>query len=297
MTLAQRAGTGEAPPSGALRARLPDGRLHLQHGPVDLVLRADGPPGEVERAYAQAAAAFAGLLEALVAELPLLKRPLGDALPAVSGPVALRMAHAVWPYRDRYITPMAAVAGSVAQHLLEAAVAGRGLARAYVNNGGDIALWLAPEQSLAVGLVARLDAPRVERRVAVTAQCPVRGVATSGWGGRSFSLGIADAVTVFAATAPAADAAATVVANAVTVDHPGIRRAPARTLQPDSDLGDIPVTVGVEMREPDAIAEALDGGAREAARWLRGGTLLGAVLFLAGQSRSVGWVGGVTPDA
>ena len=67
----------------------------------------------------------------------------------------------------------------------------------------------------------------------------MRGVATSGWRGRSFSLGIADAVTVLAATAAAADAAATIIANAVDLPgHPAIARRPASELEDDSDLGD-----------------------------------------------------------
>ncbi len=37
---------------------------------------------------------------------------------------------------------MAAVAGAVADHILAAMIAGRRLAKAYVNDGGDIALHL-----------------------------------------------------------------------------------------------------------------------------------------------------------
>jgi hypothetical protein len=44
--------------SGARSARLPDGRLHLQHGPIDLVIEAFGAPDEVVRAYDQATARF-----------------------------------------------------------------------------------------------------------------------------------------------------------------------------------------------------------------------------------------------
>ena len=74
----------------------------------------------------------------------------------------------------------------------------------------------------------------------------MRGVATSGWRGRSFSLGIADAVTVFAGTAAVADAAATLIANAVDLPgHPAFARAPARRCDPQSDLGERLVTVDV----------------------------------------------------
>jgi hypothetical protein len=277
-------------PIGAIRAELPGGRQHLQHGPIDLVIRAEGPAEEVTRAYDQAAECFGPVLGGLVGELPVLKRPLGSAPPSVTGPVARLMVRAVWPYRERFITPMAAVAGGVAHHVLEHLLEGRRLRRAYVNNGGDIAFWLAAGQSLTLGVVSRLDAPQVDRRVTVPDASPVRGVATSGWGGRSFSLGIADAVTIFAADAPTADAAATIVANAVTVRHPGIRQVPANTIQEDSDLGALPITVAVDIHDPEVLAKALDGGAREAQRLVDTGTILGALLFLGGQCRSAGWV-------
>ncbi len=277
--------------TGAIRAELPDGRLHLQHGPIDLLMGAAGSAEEVSRAYDQAAACFGEVLGRLVDELPDLKRPLGSVPPEVRGPVARLMVQAVWPYRERFVTPMAAVAGSVAHHVLEHARAGRLLRRAYVNNGGDIALWLAPGETFTLGVVSRLDAPQVDHRVPVPAASLVRGVATSGWYGRSFSLGIADAVTVFAADAPAADAAATMIANAVIVRHPGIRQVPANTIQEDTDLGALPVTVAVDIRDPAVLAQALDGGAVEAQRLVDGGRILGALLFLGGQCRSAGWVG------
>jgi ApbE superfamily uncharacterized protein (UPF0280 family) len=276
---------------GPRAARLPGGRLHLNHGPIDLVIAVDGTPDEVRRAEAQALEGFGPVLAGLVAELPALRTPVGPVRPLVSGRVGQAMVDAVWPYRGQFITPMAAVAGSVAQHVLACLTAERALRRASVNNGGDIALRLAPGERVTLGVVARLAAPAIERRVLVTAESGVRGIATSGWGGRSFSLGIADAVTVFAADAPAADAAATVVANAVNVDHAGVRRAPARTIQPDTDLGALPVTVAVDIREPAAWSAALDAGARVAERWIAEGTILGALLFAGGQSRALGWTG------
>jgi hypothetical protein len=93
-------------------------------------------------------------------------------------------------------------------------------------------------------------------------------VATSGWRGRSFSLGIADSVTVLAATAAEADAAASLIGNAVNVDAPGIVRVPAMHLKDDSDLGDIPVTLDVPELTPWQVAEALKAG-REHALTLR----------------------------
>ena len=264
----------------AAAARLADGRLHLQHGPIDLIIEAFGAVEEVERAYAQAAQRFGDILPTLVGELPLLRRPLGDAYPLMQGPVARRMAEATWPHRAVYITPMAAVAGAVADEMLQALIRGRALDKAYVNDGGDIAIHLAACHELRAGIFAQGLGV-----ASLTAARPVRGIATSGRGGRSFSLGIADSATVLAATAAAADAAATLIANAVTVDHPAIERRPARDLDPDSDLGDLPVTVAVGALPFEIVAEALDRGAAEARRLRRCGLIDSAALSLQGEWR------------
>jgi ApbE superfamily uncharacterized protein (UPF0280 family) len=265
----------------AVAARFPDGRLHLQHGPIDLIIEAFGAADEVERAYAQAIDRFGDILPTLVRELPTLRRPVGDAYPLLQGPVARRMAEAVWPHRAVFITPMAAVAGAVADEMLQAMRAGRMLDKAYVNDGGDIAIHLAPGHSLRAGIFARV----LDGAVTLTHDRPVRGIATSGRGGRSFSLGIADSATVLARTAASADAAATLIANAVNVDHPAIERHPARDLDPDSDLGDLPVAVSVGDLPCEAVDEALDRGLEEARRLRRLGLIDSAALSLHGQWR------------
>ena len=211
----------------------------------------------------------------------MLRRPVGEAYPLLQGPVARRMAEAVWPHRARYITPMAAVAGAVADEMLQALVRGRTLDKAYVNDGGDIAIHLEPGQSLRAGIIAQaLDGVAL-----LTHERPVRGIATSGRGGRSFSLGIAHSVTVLAAKAAAADAAATMIANAVNADHPAIDRRPARSLDPDSDLGELPVTVAVGDLPSEIIDAALDRGAAEARRLRLCGLIDSAALSLDGQWR------------
>ena len=270
------------------RALLADGRLHLQEGPSDLVIAAFGPTSLVKRAYEAAEARFDGLLAELVGELRMLRQPIAHQPPSLRGATARRMARACWPFRSQFITPMAAVAGSVADEVLTAMIAAApGLARAYVNNGGDIALHLARGESLDIGIVPSLQRARPEGFIRIAAATGIRGVATSGWQGRSFSRGIADAVTVLARSAGEADAAASIIANAVTADDPAIDRRPARSLDPDSDLGELPVTVAVGPLTPDIVALALEHGALLAERLLRDGLIEGALLALAGEWRAV----------
>lgn len=270
---------------------LPDGRrLHLQHGPIDLVVEASGDPASRLAAYDAAGRRFATVLDELCGELSVLRSPVrpDGALP--HGRVARRMAEAVAPFAaETFITPMAAVAGSVAEDVLAAMLLAAPLARAYVNNGGDIALHLAPGAEFRIGLIDRPDRPGLFGTTTIRAGDTVRGVATSGWRGRSFSLGIADAVTILADTASAADAAASIVANAVDLPgHPAITRMPARDVHPDSDLGDRLVTRDVGALASDEIDLALARGVAAAEGLVRRGLVVGAALNLQGRTRVAG---------
>lgn len=274
---------------GPLVARLQDGRrLHLQHGPMDLVVDVDASLDVRDAAERAGIERFATILEELVGELAFLRRPVpaGDD---ATGAVARRMVAATRPFGDVFLTPMIAVAGSVADEVRATIAAHDEVARVTVNNGGDLSMHLGPGASVVVGLVADIGDPTIVDRLRVAHDEPVRGVATSGRRGRSNSLGIADAVTVLADRAAVADAAATLVANAVDVDHPAVRRIPACELDPDSDLGERLVTTDVGDLPPAAVAAALDAGEAEARRLRdRCPDLHGLVMTLRGQRRLVG---------
>ena len=291
--------------SPASRAPLPGGRWFFQHGPIDIVIGAEGEPAAVAAALAAAWARFETVLAELVAELPLLRQPVAassaDQADPVANPLRGAIARRMWaacaPLRAEaqgFITPMAAVAGAVAQELI-AHVNRPGVQRAWVNNGGDIALHLAPGSQASVGLFADLshfDAEaalrtaaghlRTDAGFAVHAACPVRGVATSGWRGRSHSRGIADSVTVLAASAALADAAATVIANAVDVDDAAINRRPASSLRDDSDLGERLVTVAVPPLAAAQVQQALQRGQAVAQRLQARGLVHAALLVCQG---------------
>lgn len=276
---------------GATAALLPNGALHLDHGPIHLVISADGSRAAVEAAYGKACRAFEGLLGALAQDLPRLRKPLNASdQSAWSSRTAERMVGAVAPFNEFFVTPMAAVAGSVADEIVDAIWPTPGLTRAYVNNGGDIALRLAEGQSFTLGVVESLSHGQPTSKLTVSRQDGIRGIATSGWSGHSFSLGIADAVTVVAASAAAADAAATLIANSVDSDHAAIRRRPAQDMDPDNDLGLRLVTVEVPPLPRAAVEEALDRGAHCAVEMLAQGLIAGALLCLQGKTRTVGTI-------
>jgi ApbE superfamily uncharacterized protein (UPF0280 family) len=266
---------------------LPDGRrLHLQDGPIDVVVEAFGEVREVEVAYRAAAARFVGILDELCSELEFLRRPTWVDGDLPSGTVARRMVAAVRPYAPQtFITPMAAVAGAVAEEILAAMTSTAKLSRAYVNDGGDIALYLDADETFVVGMVERPDRASLFGTTTIKSADPIRGIATSGWRGRSFSLGIADAVTVLADRAAMADAAATIVANAVDLPgHPKIGRARAIDLAPDSDLRERLVTQAVGELMSSEIREALEAGISVAESLCNSGLIRAAALNLQGET-------------
>lgn len=318
-------------PSGAACARLDEGRWHFQHGPIDLIIGAEGEPRSVHSAVNSAWQRFVQVLPELVGELPLLRSAFAPGMRA-QGPVAARMLAACEPYAPHtFVTPMAAVAGSVAEEIIGHFSRHNGVHRAYVNNGGDIALHIGPGQSYKAGLFSdlarymdarqfaahlssqqagegpnqqgvcrnqgQLETARLETAsghlevdgvFAISYTMPVRGIATSGWRGRSFSMGIADSVTVLAANAACADVAATLVANQVYVEHAAVSRAPADSLKDDTDLGARLVTVDVGPLPPNAISTALDAGELYAWQLQKQGLIYAAVLMLQGSVRTVG---------
>jgi ApbE superfamily uncharacterized protein (UPF0280 family) len=171
------------------------------------------------------------------------------------------------------VTPMAAVAGAVADEMLAAMLETADVRRAYVNNGGDIALHLADDE--------RFSIASANGHVSVAAGDGVGGIATSGRHGRSHSLGIADSVSVLAHSGAAADVAATLIANAVDLPgSPKVKRVAACELSPDSDLRERLVTVDVLPLEDAETSDALARGLEKATSFQRRGLIIAATLGL-----------------
>ena len=264
-----------------------DNRLHLQHGPIDIIAHVDAPEEVRKRLYTSASNRFSTVLVELVTEMDLLKQPWSADLPDPKGGIAQKMCFAVRG-SDIFVTPMAAVAGAVADEVLEAMLYEaknpdpclEEIQRMYVNNGGDIAFWLNVGESFSIGVVDNPGIPELNAKVSLANESPVRGIATSGWRGRSMSLGIADAVTVLAKSAADADVAATLIANEVNVDFPGIEKRPASEVKDESDLGMIPVTVHVPDLPEDKISTALERGANTTRKFIKAGKITAAYLSL-----------------
>ncbi len=265
---------------------LPDGqRLHLQHGPSDLIVWAEG---DRDRAYRAAANRFETIIAEVVDELSDLRAMLSPLTKRPTGTVARRMHDACLPLvHFGYVTRMAAVAGSIADEVLAAMIQNADVARAYVNNGGDIALHLTPGAAFKTSIMAH-DGEELGR-IDVKHSDGIRGIATSGRHGRSLSLGIADSVTALAKSAAAADVAATLIANAVDLPgHPAVRRCAACYVDESSDLGELPVIVGCGALSAKDCDRALARGLNRATALQAQAHIASAGLFLQGRAVSTG---------
>ena len=266
-----------------------NGRLHLHHGPIDLIIEVQATSEQVKRdAYQAAVSRFSPILSELVSELLILKSPVTNISPVPSGIIAFRMYEAVKAHScHSYITPMAAVAGAVADEVLHEMAENFNLSKAYVNNGGDIAIHLSEGESYEVALASLEN--EIIGHISMESNTTIRGLATSGRGGRSLTMGIAESVTVLANSAASADAAATLIANAVDIPgHPNIRRTPACEIDDNTDLGDLPVVTHCPELAQEEVEYSLKQGADLARRLCDQHYIVASILNLQGHVIVVG---------
>ena len=274
---------------GPVAAMLADGRrLHLQHGPIDLIIEAYGEGVEVATAYEQAVSSFKHVLSDLAGELDLLRQSVRLDHPPLGAVAKLMWRATNSKSIEEFVTPMAAVAGAVSDYVLVAMCEGRSLQRAYVNNGGDIAIHLGVNETFHIALCTNAARMAMSGEITISAADGVGGVATSGWEGRSHSLGIADAVTVLAEDAASADAAATLIANAVDLQGSNkVKRQSAREINPESDLGERKVTISVAPLTKAEVEDAIYPGLALARRMIGHDYIKAAFIYLQGMARVV----------
>ena len=238
-----------------------DNRLFLRHGPINIVLEAIGIDKDL--AYQNVKGYFETLLEQLVLDMELLKEEVVFNR-KFNNKISQSMQDATERYSPAFITPMAAVAGSIADNILRVLINNTNLEKAYVNNGGDVSFYLNKNQIMKTSLAA------IPNMIAeIKYKDKSRGIATSGWRGKSFSRGIADSVTVLADNSAMADAAATMIGNAVDIyNHPKIKKQPANEMYEDSDLKNLLITVEVGLLTKVEIKEALKNGYQTALQYI-----------------------------
>ncbi len=257
-------------------------KVLLDIGPVQMSIAAERRGAPLGREWRKLEDLVSGWLADIQRCLSEVKKPWTELSVTAGYPkVVHRMYAAVSFTGEPGLTPMAAVAGTIAglvrDHLVE-----QGASKVLVNNGGDIAIHLGKGEKTVVGVAPRLGASP-SHFLELKAGSPVGGIATSGLGGRSFTLGIADAAVAIAASPEVADACATALGNAVNVDSILIERRLARELDPATDIPNLMVTTSVGPLPEEQRAEALRRGMQKARQLIDDKLLLGAALFLNGQ--------------
>jgi ApbE superfamily uncharacterized protein (UPF0280 family) len=251
----------------------------VECGPMRLVIRAWNKKQPQIKLARRAAEESISYLERIARCRALLSRPIPDIEDLPGDELALGMIRSTRAIGDHDLTPMAAVAGTIADAVADWLFK-QGLTRVIVDNGGDIAIRLARGETATVGVRPQVTSPLISHVIYLDSGRSTWGVTTSGMGGRSFTRGIASAVTVLAADASVADAAATAVANACFVEDKGIIQLPAGNIDPNSDLAGINVTTEVAPLSAESIRMAVGNARYKAENLFQKGLIIGAFIAL-----------------
>lgn len=209
---------------------------------------------------------------------------LDKASPCLSeAPIALQMVKSVMAFDEPDLTPMAAVAGTMADAVADWLFQ-RGMTRVIVDNGGDISIRLSGSETARVGIRTDINSPLISHVMVLDARNSSWGVNTSGLGGRSLTRGIASAVTVIAKTSSMADAAATALANACFAEDENIVQVPAEKVDPNTDIPGVPVTVRVGALKPDTVIRSLKSSLTRAEGYVKQGLIHGALIAAGGRA-------------
>ena len=248
-----------------------------ENGPMRMIIQAwnRGKP-DLEMASEAARFSFACLEQVAKHHEHLTQQPRD--LPLGLGPIPRTMVESVMATGEKDLTPMAAVAGSIADAVADWLFT-RGMSRVIVNNGGDIAIRLAENETARVGIRTRIDNSSISQMVELTGiDYPSWGINTSGLGGRSLTRGIASAVTAFARNSSLADAAATSIANACFVRDDAIVQAPAQMVDPHTDIPGVLVTIKVGKLKKGNVLQAMKKALIRAEQYSEAGIIKGALI-------------------
>lgn len=262
------------------------GRVLLDYGPTTMIITARRQGKPYTDAALKGAQRAVTLIDELSKRLSLARQTIAewDQRQVVSCPEVLQhMFAAVKALNEEDFTPLAAVAGAFSDMVLTTVIAS-GADEAIVNNGGDIAFQLVlTSPPLKVGVVADQSLGKVTHVLTLPRGMLRGGIATSGFGGRSLTKGVASAVTVISNKGSLADAAATSVANAVSCDDDSIKRCRAEELEPLTDISGQLVTMSIGKLPPNKVTKALNSGLKRLKELVQARVLTGGIIFVQGK--------------
>ncbi|MFL2822295.1 MAG: UPF0280 family protein [Alphaproteobacteria bacterium] len=236
-----------------MKSLIENDKLFMENGPTNIIAEAfSSKKIEIYNFICEYSSKF---LKDLSFEIETLKKPTSKKNIFVSE-IANTMFESTQLFLPNFITPMASVAGSIAELLLLKVVEKFDVNKMYINNGGDISLYINKNEKFNFSIGGETSF--------VVEYADINGfggIATSGWKGRSFSMGIADSVTVIAEKASIADAAATIIGNHIDLKNSNkVKKTVANNLYENTDLNDKLITVSVENLTKNEIRRAISKG-------------------------------------
>jgi len=262
---------------------LSNGTILVDYGPMRMFITAFENGKPLVKLAEEGAHLAIRVLEDLAKFLSVIKRKSKELEIEETFPdVVRRMIEATKKMEEQDLTPLAAVAGT-ASDVVADSMFSKGGTKIIVDNGGDIAIRLREGEVARVGVKTEIDANQPDYLISIDSAMGIGGVATSGLGGRSFTKGIASAVTVLSQTAAFSDAAATVIGNFTNVEDPNIMRSQAEKIYPDTDIAEEWVTIKVGKLSQEKIGEALNNGLTKAYTICQRGLIHGALIALQGR--------------
>jgi len=265
---------------------LDDGTVIVSHGPMLMsifVSREGKPDRNLAKEGAQKAL---DVLGALAKFRSAITQNIQEISSIESFPhVVQKMVLTSRRFEDPTVTPLIAVAGAGADEVADSIFNTGRADKVVVNNGGDIAVRLRDGDVVRAGIKSDLTGQSVSHLIIATHASRIGGVATSGFGGRSFTRGIANAAVAIANDATSADVAATLIGNATDVESPSVIKVQAKELYEATDIPDLSVTKAIGHLEKSQIEEALGRGMEKARAFQERGLILGAFLAVKDQFR------------
>ena len=235
-----------------MKSLIEDDKLFIENGPTNII--AEAFSSEKKEIYNLICEYSSKFLKDLSLEIENLKKPTSQKNKFVSD-IANTMFESTKLFLPNFITPMASVAGSISELLLLKVLEKFKVNKIYINNGGDISLYISKNEKF------NFNIGGTSCVIEYTGIDGFGGIATSGWKGRSFSMGIADSVTVIAEKASVADAAATIIGNHIDLKNSNkVKKTFANNLYEDTDLNNKLITVSVESLTDAEIRQALSRG-------------------------------------
>lgn len=262
---------------------LQGGSVMVECGPMRLVI--DARVGKVPQPQQAVRAADEAVrfLEAVARSRPFLGRDYRRLMPHITEPLALNMVASVQAVGDDDLTPMAAVAGTIADAVADFLFE-RGMTRVLVDNGGDIAVRCSDGEPVTIGIRPKVGDKIITHAVVLGCERTAFGVATSGLGGRSLTRGVLEAATIVAADAARADAAATAVANAGYVEHSAVVQKFAEEIDPYTDIAGLEVTLNVGPLPEEKKHQAIHHAIRRAEELIQRKIIFGAFVSVQGKT-------------